>query len=114
MQYALLIYNEDDSADPARGPVPPGIAAVLNRPEVTGWIRLRAAGSATTVRHSGDRMLLTDGPFIDSKEYLGGIVTVETEDLDGALAIADALQAARPDRAGAIEVRPAFGADDDA
>jgi len=106
MQYALLIYNpDDDVADQAQRPIDPGIAAVLARPDVTGWIRLHAPGSATTVRHQEDRTLLTDGPFIDSKEYLAGLFLIEADNLDGALAIAgELLQEARPGTA--IEVRP--------
>jgi hypothetical protein len=49
-------------------------------------------------------MLLTDGPFVDSKEFLGGIILVEAEDLDGALAVAAELQAL--DVTAGIEVRP--------
>jgi hypothetical protein len=50
-------------------------------------------------------MLLTDGPFIDSKEYLAGLFLVEADNLDGALAIAgDLLAQTRPGTA--IEVRP--------
>ena len=50
-------------------------------------------------------MLLTDGPFIDSKEYLAGLILIEADNLDGALAIAgELLQETRP--GSAIEVRP--------
>jgi hypothetical protein len=50
-------------------------------------------------------MLLTDGPFIDSKEYLAGLFLIEAGNLDGALAIAqELLQETRPGTA--IEVRP--------
>jgi len=52
-------------------------------------------------------MLLTDGPFIDSKEYLAGLFLIEADNLDGALAIAERLlQETRPGVA--IEVRPIF------
>ena len=51
--------------------------------------------------------MLVDGPFIDSKEFLAGVIVVEANDLDGALAIADELQQTRDD--GAIEVRPMLG-----
>ena len=59
---------------------------------------LRAAGSwvfagglagpstATVVTTDGDEVLLTDGPFLEGKEYLGGLAIVEDEDLDAALA----------------------------
>jgi hypothetical protein len=81
-----------------------GIAEVLARPNVTGWLRLRDADSATTVRHQRGTTLLTDGPFVDSKDFLGGFIIVEADNLDGALAVADELQELQ--RAGAIEVRP--------
>ena len=50
-------------------------------------------------------MLLTDGPFIDSKEYLAGVILIEAANLDRALAIAqEMLRQTRP--GAAIEVRP--------
>jgi hypothetical protein len=106
MQYALLVYSPPEDTDRATRPIPAALAAELDRPDVTGWARLHAEESATTVRHHDDgRMLLTDGPFIDSKEYLGGLFLVEADNLDGALAIAEALlQKTRPGTA--IEVRP--------
>jgi len=105
VQYALLIYAPQDTADRAARPVPGTLAAVLDRPSVTGWARLHAEESATTLRHGEGRTLLTDGPFIDSKEYLAGLIMIEAASLDGALAIAeDLLQETRP--GAAIEVRP--------
>jgi hypothetical protein len=105
MKYALLIYNT--ASHDERGPMSAGIAEVLARPRVESWARLRPAGSATTVSSPGGRTLLTDGPFVDSKEYLGGLVVVEAANLDEALAIAAELQDLRSD-GGAIEVRPIF------
>ena len=49
-------------------------------------------------------MLVTDGPFVDSKEFLGGLILVEAENLDGALADRRRAAGARPH--GAIEIRP--------
>jgi hypothetical protein len=111
MKYALLIYGsraagEDGSAQ--RLGLDPTIAAVLERPDVTDWVRLRDAESATTLRRREGGTLLTDGPFLDSKEYLGGLVIVDAEDLDAALAIAEALQELRANVA--IEVRPVLEA----
>lgn len=80
------------------------IAEVLERPNVSGWLRLQDSGSATTVRNEQGRRLLTDGPFVDSKDFLAGLIVVEAQNLDGALAVADELQELR--RAGAIEIRP--------
>jgi hypothetical protein len=104
MQYALLIYGSSNTPAQATRPMEDPIAAVLARPSVTGWARLHAEGSATTVRNGDGRMLLTDGPFIETKEYLAGLIVVEAENLDGALAVAQDLQETRA--AGAIEVRP--------
>jgi hypothetical protein len=107
MQYALLIYSTTEGSRPEAerlGPIDPRIAAVLERPSVLNWARLRDPESATTIRHEAAKTLLVDGPFIDSKEFLGGVSVVEADDLDGALAIADELQQTRTD--GAIEVRP--------
>jgi hypothetical protein len=110
MQYALLIYNpDDDVAGQPQRPIDPGIAAILGRQEVTGWIRLHAAGSATTVCHQEGNTLLTDGPFIDSKEFLVGLILVEAGNLDGALALAAELTELPPGRVAAIEVRPVRG-----
>ncbi len=105
MQYALLAYAPVEDADRAARPVPGTLASVLAQPNVTGWARLHADGSATTLRNDDGRMLLTDGPFIDSKEYLAGLIVIEAGNLDGALAIAgELLQETRPGTA--IEVRP--------
>jgi hypothetical protein len=104
MQYALLAYGRTDTLRGATAPIDDAIAAVLARPYVTGWARLHADESATTLRSSAGKTLLTDGPFIDSKEYLAGVIVVEADDLDGALAVAQELQGARS--GGAIEVRP--------
>ncbi|MEW9533366.1 YciI family protein [Microbispora sp. NPDC049125] len=108
MQYALLAYSPAEDTDRAARPMPDALAALLDRPDVTGWVRLHADESATTLRNDDGRMLLTDGPFIDSKEYLGGVILIEADNLDGALAIAgEMLQVTRPGTA--IEVRPVLG-----
>jgi len=107
MKYALLIYGTGDAGrERATREMHPAIAAVLERPQIGGWIRLASPESATTVRHRSQRTLLTDGPFVDAKEYLGGLILVQADDLDGALAIAAELQAL--ELTAAIEVRPIF------
>jgi hypothetical protein len=105
MQYALLAYSCPEDTDRATRPIPDTLATLLDQPNVTGWARLHADGSATTLRNDEGRTLLTDGPFIDSKEYLGGLILIEAANLDEALAVAeDMLQQTRP--GAAIEVRP--------
>ena len=103
MKYALLAYNPLDVDRSA--PIKPEIAEALRRLNVTSWARLQPAGSATTISSSGGKTLLTDGPFIDSKEYLGGLIIIEAANLDEALAIATEFQSMMA-TGGALEVRP--------
>ena len=105
MQYALLAYGRPATPRDTPGPIDDAIAAVLARSYVTGWARLHADESATTLRNSDGKTLLTDGPFIDSKEYLAGVILIEADNLDRALEVAQELQDARAG-GGAIEVRP--------
>lgn len=110
MRYALLIYNSIATSEARRGqeswPIEPRIAAILERPTVTGWLRLRHSDSATTLRSEGSGTLLSDGPFVESKEYLAGLISIDVADLDEAIALAEELQATRS--GGAIEIRPAL------
>jgi hypothetical protein len=105
MRYALLNYSKGETdAGRRAGEIHPAIAAALERPKVSGWVRLLPAESATTLTLESRKVLLTDGPFVDSKEFLSGLILVEAEDLDGALALAAELQ--ELDVTAAIEVRP--------
>ncbi len=105
MQYALLAYDAADGTDRTTRPMSDTLATLLDRPNVAGWARLHADAAATTLRNDDGRMLMTDGPFIDSKEYFAGLILIEADNLDAALAIAEEfLQVTRPGTA--IEVRP--------
>jgi hypothetical protein len=64
---------------------------------------LHASGSATVLRHQNGDFVLTDGPFIESKEQIGGITIVRAPDLDAALLWAQKLARATTTP---IEVRP--------
>ena len=59
--------------------------------------------AATTVRVRDGQRLLTDGPFAETREHLGGYMLIDVEDLDAAIAFAAGAPLAR---VGAIEVRP--------
>lgn len=110
MKYSLLIYNDSElkrEPEEARE-LNAAIEEVLGRPQVTGWLQLAGLDTTTTVRHAHGKPLLTDGPFIESKDYLGGFINIEVADLDAAIAIAGEFQALRGG-AGAIEVRPVDG-----
>jgi hypothetical protein len=108
LRYALLAYANADvrdrTSEDERRRVNAAIDQVLARPNVTGWLRLQDVETATTVRHEQGKTMLTDGPFLDSKDFLGGFILVEAENLDGALAVAGELQELRA--GGAIEIRP--------
>jgi hypothetical protein len=65
---------------------------------------LAAPDTATTVRVQNGQTLTTDGPFVETKEALGGYLFFEADDLDAAIELAARIPAAR--LGGAIEVRP--------
>jgi hypothetical protein len=64
---------------------------------------LQPTSTATTVRIREGKALVTDGPFAETKEQLGGYYLVEAKDVDEALKIAGRIPSARY---GSIEVRP--------
>jgi len=64
---------------------------------------LQSTASATSVRVRNGKRLVTDGPFAETREQLGGYFLVEAEDLDEAVAIAERIPGAR---IGTVEVRP--------
>ena len=64
---------------------------------------LQPASIATVVREEGDEIVLTDGPFTESKEHIGGFWVIEVDDLDAALAWATKAPRACSEP---VEVRP--------
>ena len=79
------------------------IDALTESGVLTGAGGLHPPGTATTVRHRDDRLVVEDGPYADTKEQLGGYFVLEVPDLDAALAWAERCPATRT---GAVEVRP--------
>jgi len=65
--------------------------------------RLRPPSDATTVRVRGGELGLTDGPFVETKEFMGGFDILECADLDEAIEVASKHPMARE---GMIEIRP--------
>jgi hypothetical protein len=102
-QYLVLIY-EDEQGWQAGGPAAEaGLKAHMDFGEkyadvVKGGNALQPTSTATTIRDG----VVTDGPFIESKEALGGYYLIEADDLDQALAVAKAV----PAPFGGVEVRP--------
>ncbi len=68
-----------------------------------GANRLKPADTATTLRVRDGRVTVTDGPFVETKEQLGGYFIIEAGDLDEAVAVASRIPGAR---IGCVEVRP--------
>jgi hypothetical protein len=107
MKYLLQIYPgvaTEDLAEDERQAIVEEYLAIGLSPEVIGGEQLQPVETATTVRVEDGETLLTDGPFVDAKEHLGGFCLVEADDLDAALEIAARIPAAR--MGGAVEVRP--------
>jgi hypothetical protein len=78
--------------------------AINETPGVSPGLQLQAPETATTVRVQDGKTLATDGPFVETKEALGGDLFFEAEDLDAAIELASRIPAAR--MGGAVEVRP--------
>jgi hypothetical protein len=108
MQYALMIYAEpgyDEAlSDAERQAVYAEYLALADDARAVGGAQLQPAEAATSVRVIGGRTLMTDGPFADTKEVLGGFYLVEAANLDEAIELAARIPAAR--LGGTVEVRP--------
>jgi len=110
VRYALLIYPgevtsaSEQFSDEEQASILGEYLALLEEPGVLGAEQLQPAESATTVRVDDGKLLMTDGPFANAKEILGGLYLVEADSLDRALELAGRIPAAR--LGGAVEVRP--------
>ena len=115
MKYMLLIHQ--GTAPTPRSPeawgrlseeeqnaVYAAYAEINETPGVSPGLQLQPAETATTVRVQDGQMLITDGPFVETKEALAGYLVFEADDLDAAIALAARIPAAQ--MGGAIEVRP--------
>ena len=111
MQYLLLIY-EDESVAQARSDADNQEliadymafgAEIRSSGKMIAGDALQPTATATTVRVRGDEAVLTDGPFAETKEQLGGYYLIEAADLDEACAIAAKIPTAKT---GSVEVRP--------
>lgn len=110
MQYLVLIYSEEPaSAPPAEAIAHVGAeygkytAMLRERGAFVGGEELQPTSTATTVRVREGRTLITDGPFAETKEALGGFYLIEARDLDDAISLAGQCPG---EQWGSIEVRP--------
>ena len=108
MKYALLVYDVSSAwqhlSDQERDAIMGEYFAVAKTPGVVGGEQLHPIETATTVRVNDRETLTTDGPFADTKEFLGGFYLLEADDLDAAIEVASRIPAAR--MGGSVEIRP--------
>lgn len=110
MKYVLLICDDETDSptneELAEDPIHQAWVADLDRrgAELYG-ARLRPVASATTVKVRNDETLVSDGPFAETKDFVGGFVVVDCADLDEAILIAQGHPYAR---SGSIEIRPVW------
>jgi len=114
MNYMLLIHQGTTPTPPSdewenlseneKGAVFAAYKAINETPGVSPGVQMQPPETATTVRVKDGKTLTTDGPFVATKEALGGYLFFEADDLDGAIELASRIPAAS--MGGAIEVRP--------
>jgi hypothetical protein len=116
VNYALLIYDDDS----AWVDLPAEEKATLRAEEMPRWValfeelgkadpdvsgrELSSRNTAKVVRVRNGERLVTDGPFAETKEILGGVFLLDLPDLDEAIRLAAMIPAA--EETGAIEIRP--------
>ncbi len=112
MRYMLLIYSRENESATAGEMRETAAAhrAVMEEASRRGIFRaadpLESAATATTVHVQGSNVLLTDGPFAETKEQLAGYYILDCEDLDEALEWAAKIPTTCQGAAGYVEVRP--------
>jgi hypothetical protein len=110
MKYMLLIYGAEScwSEDERRECMLESMA-ICDELEAQGkWIAsspLHSVTTATSLRIRGGKRQITDGPFSETTEQLGGYYIIDVENLDEAIAIASRLP---PAKKGTVEIRPLF------
>ena len=108
MRYMLLIYEDEHALDETeREECYRESAQLVHELDSTrrylASAPLHPTSTATSVRVRGGKRLVTDGPFAETREQLGGYYLIDAKDLDEAIAIAERIPRARR---GTVEVRP--------
>lgn len=113
MKYMLMAYVQEDGwPKMSKAEQEQGLAAykaftdaMTKAGVLTGSNRLQPTSAATTVRASNGKTQVLDGPYVDSKEQLGGYFLIEVPDLDAAISWASRCPAIHH---GVVEVRPVW------
>ena len=110
-QYMALIYGDEQAWEEMTEDERTHVYGAYNAfmesagSKIVGGSELQPTATATTVRVRNDETLVTDGPYAELKEALGGYFLLECESIDEACQLAARIPAAEH---GAIEVRPAY------
>lgn len=108
MRYMLLVYGDEQALDEnEREECYEESTRLVHQLDAAGQYLaaapLHPTSTATSVRVREGKRLVTDGPFAETREQLGGYYLIDTNDLDEAIAIAARIPLART---GTIEIRP--------
>ena len=111
MRYLCLIYDEEkkrgamskSESDAFMGEYFAFTEAIRKSGQYLGGEALQPVQTATTVRVRNGKLSITDGPFAETKEQLGGFYLVDARDLNDAVQVASKIPSAR---LGSVEVRP--------
>jgi hypothetical protein len=108
MKYMLLVYLDENCLDEEERQQCYADSAQLTRElheqgKYIGAGPLHPTTTATSVRVRDGKRLVTDGPFAETREQLGGYYLIDAHDLDEALKIAERIPAAKH---GTVEIRP--------
>jgi hypothetical protein len=108
MKYMLLIYTDEQAwTEPERERCYAESTELAHQLAQNGQFLasapLQPIATATTVQVRDGRRLVTDGPFVETREQLGGYYLIDAKDLDEAITIAARIPGARK---GTVEIRP--------
>lgn len=108
MKYLLLIYMDENAMSESEREHCYGESAQLAQElnakgQYLATAPLHPVATATSVRVREGKSLVTDGPFAETREQLGGFFLINAQDLDAAIAIAAQIPGAK---VGTIEIRP--------
>lgn len=109
MKYLLLIYHDekkalsDDERQACYAESLQLAQEIRSRGQYLGANPLQPTAMATSVRVREGKRMVTDGPFAETREQLGGYFLIEAKNLDEAIAVAERIPMARN---GTVEVRP--------
>jgi hypothetical protein len=113
MRYMFLVYSNELSDHAAQEAVQQAarehhavMAEAASRGVLHGADPLKPTATATTVRKKAGKVLITDGPFAETKEHLAGYYVLECRDLDDAIEWAKKIPTACFGGDGSVEIRP--------